>query len=397
MDLTYTRRAATPSAPRHAPGSKRTSPRSRSRPSTRSRRLRGAPRVGASNAERGRLGDGAVAGRVRRPRRRPPRVADLRGGVLPRRRTGARQPERHLPARPDHHGVRHARSRRRATCPKMASSEEVWARAGPSRTPAATWPRSRRPPSEDGDHYVINGQKTWASRGAYAHWLFGMFRTDPGVGASPRAHVRARPARYAGRDGAADREAQRQGGVRGGLLRRRACPVANLLGEEGKGWDGRDGDRGLRARTHAPQPGPLPGTRRGGSSSSIARTEATAHCRPGELRERVAECWMRTPRPTRSTPIRRSRDCSRGGKIGCRSEPQQDLLVRARRRRCTNRARDPRRASARSCFRRRAGGRGRRRLARRLHLLALRSRSTRARTRCSATSSPSGSSSLPRK
>jgi alkylation response protein AidB-like acyl-CoA dehydrogenase len=31
----------------------------------------------------------------------------------------------------------------------------------------------------DGDHYVINGQKTWASRGAFADWLFGIFRTDP--------------------------------------------------------------------------------------------------------------------------------------------------------------------------------------------------------------------------
>ena len=36
-----------------------------------------------------------------------------------------------------------------------------------------------------GNDYVINGQKTWASRGAYAHWLFGMFRTDP---ASERHH-----------------------------------------------------------------------------------------------------------------------------------------------------------------------------------------------------------------
>ncbi len=26
---------------------------------------------------------------------------------------------------------------------------------------------------------MINGQKTWASRGAYADWLFGLFRTDP--------------------------------------------------------------------------------------------------------------------------------------------------------------------------------------------------------------------------
>jgi alkylation response protein AidB-like acyl-CoA dehydrogenase len=31
----------------------------------------------------------------------------------------------------------------------------------------------------DGDHYVIRGQKTWASRGAFADWLFGLFRTDP--------------------------------------------------------------------------------------------------------------------------------------------------------------------------------------------------------------------------
>ena len=56
----------------------------------------------------GRLGDGALAGGVRRPRRQPARVADLRGGVLPRRRARPRQPERHLPARPDHHGVRDA-------------------------------------------------------------------------------------------------------------------------------------------------------------------------------------------------------------------------------------------------------------------------------------------------
>jgi hypothetical protein len=31
----------------------------------------------------------------------------------------------------------------------------------------------------DGDHFVINGQKTWASRGAFADWLFCIFRTDP--------------------------------------------------------------------------------------------------------------------------------------------------------------------------------------------------------------------------
>jgi acyl-CoA dehydrogenase len=31
----------------------------------------------------------------------------------------------------------------------------------------------------DGDHWVLNGQKTWASRGAFADWTFGLYRTDP--------------------------------------------------------------------------------------------------------------------------------------------------------------------------------------------------------------------------
>ena len=68
-----------------------------------------------------------VAGRVRRSRRQPHRVADLRGGVLARRRAGARQPERHLPPRPDAHGVRHAASRRRATCRAWRRGDEIWA------------------------------------------------------------------------------------------------------------------------------------------------------------------------------------------------------------------------------------------------------------------------------
>ena len=31
----------------------------------------------------------------------------------------------------------------------------------------------------DGDHYVINGQKTWTTLGQYADWIFLLVRTDP--------------------------------------------------------------------------------------------------------------------------------------------------------------------------------------------------------------------------
>src|SRR6202023_4002598 len=31
----------------------------------------------------------------------------------------------------------------------------------------------------DGGPWVLNGQKTWCSRGAFADWIFGLFRSDP--------------------------------------------------------------------------------------------------------------------------------------------------------------------------------------------------------------------------
>ena len=106
------------------------------------RGLRGAPRLGGE-APGGRLGGGLLAGRVRRARRGPARVADLRGGVLPRGRAEARQPERHLPARADADGVRHARAEGALPAEDGERARRSGRRAGPSRTPAATWRRSR--------------------------------------------------------------------------------------------------------------------------------------------------------------------------------------------------------------------------------------------------------------
>ena len=63
--------------------------------------------------------------------------------------------------------------------PKMASSEEVWAQGWSEPNAGSDMANIQATAILDGDEYVINGQKTWASRGAYAHWLFGMFRTDP--------------------------------------------------------------------------------------------------------------------------------------------------------------------------------------------------------------------------
>jgi alkylation response protein AidB-like acyl-CoA dehydrogenase len=67
--------------------------------------------------------------------------------------------------------------------PSMASAEKIWCQgwsepdAGSDL--AAIRSRAERRGSPDAGTWVLNGQKTWCSRGAFADWVFGLFRTDP--------------------------------------------------------------------------------------------------------------------------------------------------------------------------------------------------------------------------
>jgi len=64
--------------------------------------------------------------------------------------------------------------------PRMAAGVDIWSQgwSEPNAGSDLAGIRSRAVLSDDGD-WVINGQKTWCSRGAFADWLFGIFRTDP--------------------------------------------------------------------------------------------------------------------------------------------------------------------------------------------------------------------------
>jgi len=75
--------------------------------------------------------------------------------------------------------------------PAMASGEEIWCQgwSEPDAGSDLAAIRSRAEPSPSTGpstgtgagtgSWVLNGQKTWCSRGAFADWIFGLFRSDP--------------------------------------------------------------------------------------------------------------------------------------------------------------------------------------------------------------------------
>ena len=65
--------------------------------------------------------------------------------------------------------------------PPMASGEEIWCQgwSEPDAGSDLAGIRSRAVRNATDDGWRLTGQKTWASRGAFAEWCFGIFRTDP--------------------------------------------------------------------------------------------------------------------------------------------------------------------------------------------------------------------------
>src|SRR3954451_7981661 len=65
--------------------------------------------------------------------------------------------------------------------PTMATGEQIWAQCWSEPEAGSDLASLRSAATRDDARggWVLNGQKTWSSRAAYAHWGFGLFRSDP--------------------------------------------------------------------------------------------------------------------------------------------------------------------------------------------------------------------------
>ena len=115
--------------------------------------------------------------------------------------------------------------------PKMASSEEVWGQGWSEPNAGSDMAAIQATAVRQGDHYVVNGQKTWVSRGILRRLAVRSVPDRSGIGAPPRPQLRPGSPGRRGRDGAAHSSARWRGGLRGGLSGRvfesrwRTCSV----------------------------------------------------------------------------------------------------------------------------------------------------------------------------
>jgi alkylation response protein AidB-like acyl-CoA dehydrogenase len=170
----------------------------------------------------------------------------------------------------------------------MAAGEKIWAQAWSEPGAGSDMAAIKTTAIRDGDHYVINGQKTWSSRASFADWGFGLFRTEEGSqrhkGLSfilfdlDTPGVTRRPIRQLhGHPGFAEL-----------FFDDLRVPVENRLAGEGEGWNVAMAtagfERGLMLRS--------PGRFQAAARRLVELLRQHEHAAAPSAREAVARAWM---------------------------------------------------------------------------------------------------------
>ena len=197
--------------------------------------------------------------------------------------------------------------------PRMASGADIWAQGWSEPGAGSDMAAMRSKAVLDGDHYVINGQKTWSTRAVWADWLFGMFRSDPD---SQRHHGLTFILMPLNLPGITIRPIKQLNGLAGFaeiFFDNVRVPVQNRLGDEGAGWNVAMATAGFERGLMLRSPARFQQTARQLVQLYLAHRDS-ADADPS-IRDAVMKSWMDAEAYTLATYRTASR-IMRGAKIG---------------------------------------------------------------------------------
>lgn len=120
--------------------------------------------------------------------------------------------------------------------PRMASGEQIWAQGWSEPEAGSDLAGIKTTAVRDGDDYVINGQKTWCSRGKYADWIFCIVRTDPTAERHAGLSYLLVPADAPGMTRRTIKRLDQESGFAEIFFDDCRVSADNVLGEPGEGW-----------------------------------------------------------------------------------------------------------------------------------------------------------------
>jgi alkylation response protein AidB-like acyl-CoA dehydrogenase len=172
--------------------------------------------------------------------------------------------------------------------PKIASSEEIWCQGWSEPNAGSDLASLTSKATRDGNEWVLSGQKTWCSRGAFADWMFGLFRTDPGSERHRGLSFVLVPLDAAGVTVRPIAQIDGEAGFAEVFLDDVRVPVENTLGPEGDGWRVAMSTAGFERGVVLRAPGRFMAT----AARLVDLYRVRANAVPASLRDDVTRAWM---------------------------------------------------------------------------------------------------------
>lgn len=197
--------------------------------------------------------------------------------------------------------------------PRMAAGDDIWAQGWSEPNAGSDMAAIKTSAILDGDHYVVNGQKTWCSRAVWADWLFGLFRSDPTSQRHLGLSFLMLPLDSPGITIRPIRQLNGETGFAEVFFDNVRVPVANRISDEGAGWQVAMATAGFERGLMLRSPARFQATAR--ALVTLYQERRAFADRDPTIRDAVLRAWMDSEAYTLSTYRTASR-LAHGGNIG---------------------------------------------------------------------------------